>query len=298
MFKVYDCFLFSYNPDILEIRLSVLNDVVDRFVIVESPYNWHGMFKGLTFVQLENLNRFKKFLHKIEYIPVLDMPKYENLPSDGPEDAALRLETFNRNAIARGLTKVSDDDLVIISDFDEIPKPEIIKNLKESGQKNISVLTCLNFKFRLNSLILGAAKWWTNSVVVPGTLIHKYSISQIRWGLRNDITEGKNSFNNLETNLLHYAGWHFTWVGDTDHINEKLDAYRHNDFRYGEKRNLFIKQAKLREHLSSVEDTVNVPIDSFFPQYLIDNQEKYSHLISNAIIDKSGNDLLDVIYKD
>lgn len=304
MSKVYDCFLYSYNPDVLEIRLNVLNDVVDRFVIVESPYNWHGMFKGLTFAQPENLKRFEKFLHKIEYISVFDMPKYEHLPLDGEEDAALRLETFNRNAISRGLKDATDEDTVIISDFDEIPNPEIIQNIKNSNSKSLVALTMLNFSFKLNSLILGAGRWWTNSVVVPGSCVKNHSISDIRWGIRDAVVANKTSFANSEIDLVHYAGWHFTWIGDKKFINEKLDGYRHNQFRSKEGRESLVEELRLREESAYIQGAenithnINVPIDSFFPQYLVNNQDRYGHLISKAVVEQSGNELKDKIIID
>lgn len=294
--KVYDCFLYSYNPDILEIRLNVLNDVVDKFIIVESPYNWHGMFKGLSFAHPENLKRFEKFLHKIEYVSVFDMPKYEHLESDGPEDAALRLETFNRDAIIRGLNAVDDNDIVIISDFDEIPKPEIIKNIKASGQGSISALTCLYFKFKLNSLMLGVEKWWTNSVIVPGKLVKNNSISKIRWETRNAIVAGSTVYEDTNIELITSAGWHFSWVGDAAFINEKLDGYRHNEFRDESGRRELVEELEAKDRDFAANDTINVPIDSFFPQYLVENKDKYDQLISKVISGQNVGDLQDRIY--
>lgn len=302
--KVYDCFLYSYNPDILEIRLNVLNDVVDKFVIVESPYNWHGMFKGLEFAQFENLKRFEKFLHKIEYISVLDMPKYEKQESDmlydrGSERAAWRLEAFNRNAIVRGISNCNDNDIIIISDFDEIPRPEIIQNIKNSGCNSIIALSLVDYFFKLNSLNINTEAYAINSIIVPGYIAKKHPIDEMRWGIKDSLMQNQQSYANTNVDLITNAGWHFSWVGDADFINTKIDGYRHDDFKSIEGRKAQIEQIKLREQVAVVENsTVNVPIDSFFPQYLVNNADKYHHLISKIVVEDGSAMFIDKLFKD
>ena len=103
--KIYDCFSYWDEDLLLELRLNILNEYVDNFVIVEGNKTWQNNYKKLRF----KINNFKKFENKIIYIPVEDLPDGDN--------PYLR-ENFQRNAISRGLEKAKDDDVVIISDLD------------------------------------------------------------------------------------------------------------------------------------------------------------------------------------
>ena len=62
--KIYDCFMFSDEKMILDIRLNVLNEYVDHFVIVESKFKHNGNIKNKNF----NISDFSKFKNKIIYI--------------------------------------------------------------------------------------------------------------------------------------------------------------------------------------------------------------------------------------
>jgi beta-1,4-mannosyl-glycoprotein beta-1,4-N-acetylglucosaminyltransferase len=103
--RIYDCFSYWDEDLLLEFRLNILNDYVDYFVIVEGNKTWQNNFKNLNF----NINKFSKFKDKIIYIPVEDLP-------DG--DDPYKRENHQRNAIIRGLTNASKNDLIIISDLD------------------------------------------------------------------------------------------------------------------------------------------------------------------------------------
>ena len=109
--KIYDCFSYWDEDLLLDTRLNILNEYVDHFVIVEGNKTWQNNPKKLRF----NLDNFQKFKNKIIYIPVEDLPE-----GDDP----YKRENHQRNAISRGLKNASDDDIIIISDLDEIPNPK------------------------------------------------------------------------------------------------------------------------------------------------------------------------------
>ena len=115
--KIYDCFSYWDEDLLLELRLNILNDYVDYFVIVEGNKTWQNNYKKLRF----DISKFSKFKDKIIYIPVEDMPDGDN--------PYLR-ENFQRNCIFRGLKNTTEDDLIIISDLDEIPNPKVINNFQ------------------------------------------------------------------------------------------------------------------------------------------------------------------------
>ena len=113
--KIYDCFSYWDEDLLLDLRLNILDEYVDYFVIVEGNKTWQNNSKKLRF----DINKFSKFKNKIIYVPVEEMPKGDN--------PYLR-ENFQRNCIIRGLQNSFKDDLIIISDLDEIPNPEVIVN--------------------------------------------------------------------------------------------------------------------------------------------------------------------------
>src|SRR5712692_10307059 len=112
---IYDCFPFFNELDLLEIRLSELAGVVDRFVLVESTRTHTNQPKPLYYH--ENRTRYSQFSSKIVHIVVEDMP--------GGENAWVR-ENHQRNCIIRGLSGCGDDDTILVSDVDEIPRATIV----------------------------------------------------------------------------------------------------------------------------------------------------------------------------
>jgi len=111
---IYDCFQFFDEEHVLDLRFNILDEFVDFFVIVESTINHQGLEKKLNF----NRNKFKKFDKKIIYIVVDDTPKHLIKSHIGGESL---VEQHQRNSLMRGLKNSHDNDLVILSDVDEIP---------------------------------------------------------------------------------------------------------------------------------------------------------------------------------
>ena len=113
---IYDCFQFFDEEHILDLRLNILDEFVDFFVFVESTTDHQGKEKKLNFVS----KKFKKFNNKIIYIVVDDTAEAIKRPHIGGESL---VEQHQRNSLMRGLKKCHDDDVIILSDVDEIPDP-------------------------------------------------------------------------------------------------------------------------------------------------------------------------------
>lgn len=127
--KVYDCFIYFDEDLLLDVRLNILDKFIDKFVIVESKYSHRGEARSPTF----NIKKFEKFKNKIEYILLDQNP--DNLFEINKNDKRINekiivngnlREFFQRNAILHGLKEANDDDLILISDVDEIPNLENI----------------------------------------------------------------------------------------------------------------------------------------------------------------------------
>ena len=121
---VYDCFQFFNELDILKIRLNVLSPVVDRFVISEATETFSGLKKPLYYE--ENKEMFAEFADKIIHVVVEDTPQGDTHYRD----------TFQKNAVTRGLKDCTDDDVVIFSDLDEIPNPDKIREILQDFQND------------------------------------------------------------------------------------------------------------------------------------------------------------------
>ena len=140
--RVFDCFPFFNELDILEIRLAELDPLVDHFVIVEATRTHTGKPKPLYFA--DNRKRYDRYADKIIHVVVDDLPS-------GPSDHWGR-EIFQRQAIVRGLGDARPDDRIISSDCDEIPKPDVLRRaLALPGLSHrIVVFWCENYFYRLN----------------------------------------------------------------------------------------------------------------------------------------------------
>ena len=137
--KIFDCFMFYDEELLLDIRLNILEKYVDFFIVVESKFFHNGKKRQLKF----DINKFKKFKDKIIYIKHKNMPseiiKLEDTDSESIKsyklifNAHLR-ENDQRNHILNGLKKANDDDLILISDVDEIPNFKLIDLSKINDQ--------------------------------------------------------------------------------------------------------------------------------------------------------------------
>ena len=133
--KIFDCFMFYDEKTLLDIRLNILNKYVDYFVIVESKYFHNGKERDLKF----NIDEYSKFKEKIIYIVHDKLNKnIETLnSSDNYSTRSKKIilnahirENDQRNKIIDGLKKADSNDLILLSDVDEIPNLEKI-NFKD-----------------------------------------------------------------------------------------------------------------------------------------------------------------------
>ncbi len=155
---IFDCFTYFNEDLILDLRLNILDEFVDKFVIVEATKDHAGREKKLNF----NLNNYSKFKNKINYIVVEDMPVTVNSFVKGKvkyHENFVR-ENYQRNQIARGIQEASDNDLIIVSDVDEIPNLKKIKNF------NVNKCTIFYQKFYQYKLNLLTGTNWPGSRII------------------------------------------------------------------------------------------------------------------------------------
>ena len=155
---IFDCFQYFNEEHIVDLRLNILDQYVDNFVIVESTVNHQGEIKKLNF----DINKYTKFKKKINYIIVEDTPENIKRPHVGGESL---VEQHQRNSLMRGLKRCHDEDLVILSDVDEIPdlsKLNQVKNIRYKFFK-INIIDIKKVKYKSNSSLF--SKLRINSLI-------------------------------------------------------------------------------------------------------------------------------------
>ncbi len=270
--KIFDCFTFFNELDVLEIRLHELKDVVDFFVLVESDVTHSGKVKNLVFE--ENKTRFAEFLDRIIHVKVSDMPRGGD---------AWKRENFQRNAILRGLDRAAAGDLIVISDVDEIPRASVLKDIAARKPGDIFALKMRFFTLRLNYLLLnGSATHLAWSAVVPFQRLAKPQ------DVRNDIAR----FNARKTTrarlvVVEEGGWHFSSIGDDEHVKKKIAAYAHQEGNIPSVLDNIDVEGALARGLDMFgrEDYFwsVVPVDVACPSYVAENVDRYRHIVAAEI---------------
>lgn len=276
---IYDCFPFFNELDILEIRLNTLYDTVDYFVITEANKTHTGKDKEYIFEK--NKERFEKFADKIRYIKVEDFPDLENSKESSDGNKWL-YENYQRDAIMRGLQDCKPDDVVIISDCDEIPNPETVKKYK----KGICSLLQYRFAFNYNSLYLVPTPFSKS----PKICLYSELIDPKQRAREKDKKFYLYSKYGLPTYLrfckgkkIKNGGWHFSYIGNIDSIKLKMASIAEQQFNTAEKNTDSMLMTKISENgdvLERGDVFVNLKISNIFPKYFIENIEKYRENIN------------------
>ena len=233
--QIFDCFMFYDEEMVLDIRLNYLNNFVDKFVIIESEYTHSGKKRKLIF----NINNYPKFKNKIIYIISREEPKnLSKIIEEDDEDKrnskyilnALKRENFQRNEIQRGLVNVKSDDIIIISDVDEIPKLENF-NIKNISKKIVIFKQNL-FYYKFN-LKLNSFNWHGSKACRKKDLISPQWLRNIKdkkypfW--RFDIFVSKKKYINIH--YVENGGWHFTNIKSPKDLEKKfLNFLHHQDY--------------------------------------------------------------------
>ena len=268
--KIYDCFSYWDEDLLLDLRLNILNEYVDYFVIVEGNKTWQNNSKKLRF----DINKFPNFKKKIIYIPVEDMP--------GGDDPYLR-ENFQRNCILRGLKSSSDNDLIIISDLDEIPNPLKIKQFKSNMRYAVFKQNHYYYKINLQSTL---NPYWHGSRICL-----KKFLKSPQW-LRN-LKFKKRPFWRLDkfrlNNIIKDGGWHFCNLKNAEQLLYKYKNLCETNDPYNFKEKIddkYLVLDEIKKKISSGKDIIgreevykSQKLDESFPEYIIKNKKIYKDWI-------------------
>lgn len=273
--KVFDCFSFYNEFDVLEIRLEELWNTVDYFVILESATTYVGKPKEYLFEN--NKERFKKYLDKIRHIK-LDVPFEEQKKVFPNEiDDHWTREKYQRYALGQQLTDIQKDDIIIVSDCDEIPRAEMIEMIKtDENDYDRYLLWIPQLQYKINYM----------KIQFPS----RHGVIMVTRGraFTNPQQEREYSFfwNQKPPNTVEvdHGGWHFTYFGDNNHCINKIQNFAHTEQNRSDIIDEFnidwmIRNKYGAEGRKSTERFEYVVVDDYFPKYITENIDRWSNMI-------------------
>ena len=218
---VYDCFMFWREFECLRIRLNELRGVVDEFIIVESASTHNGQEKPLRFPGFDD-----PILKQVNvtYWPLMREPSTKDVQEairklpPGMQTVAWARENFQRRQIQNALWEndVHVDDLVLLSDCDEIPSAASVWRAREilgAGDRRIA---------RFDQLL---CYWYLNACLEPEPQPRLCSRA-LRWRGGLDLQEVRFD---MAGPVIEHGGWHFGWLGDAQMAREKIKAFAHQE---------------------------------------------------------------------
>jgi len=243
--KIYDCFTFSNELDLLDIRLEEQFDHVDYFVIAEANTDFQGNINS--FILEENWGRYSKYHDKIIYVKVDDMP----IESDDKGR-----ERHLMNALSRGFHTADDNDVIFISSCCELIRPstfDLVRN--DSSNRYLWVCRQPIFWFRLNNWQHAPLGYDIGTMAaVKGKIPSPQEMRDLRSWFTNNIPE---QFQDNKKMAVQHAGWNFS----------NLD----------------------KDLVQPQETFLSVVIDDYFPKTVVENQEKWQHLIAPDAVENIKN---------
>lgn len=235
MSKIFDCFIYNNEVKLLDLRIKYLYDYVDYFVITESKQTFQGVSKEYNFEK--NFDQFSKYKDKIIYFQnnlfaenVSDLKQkfklkypqiyenFKNLNNFDKSDFTWCLDAFHREIILESVrNEIKDDDIFILSDVDEIPNYEILKN-KIFDLDKVNVLVQKEYRYYINSLIYDN---WHGSILCKWNLAREIGLNKLR-------IASKKSYEKY--NYIRDGGYHFSTQGPIENIVSKINSWGHKEF--------------------------------------------------------------------
>lgn len=284
--RIIDNFLFHAEYDLLELRLEVMYDHVDFFVIVESDHTFTEIPKEYNLEK--NMARYEKWKDKIIYVKV-NQPKTE--APEVTREKAFANEFWTRDQFKLGWEQIGlkDGDILIISDCDEIARPETLKFMRENSYDYYGLMAPI-FNFKFNYLNIGAdyAIWSTaykyySDLQYNPSAMRRIDIEYRDSRFRSRFKEVTSKSEPATAVLLHHAAWHFSSLGNEQTIRNKLKSYSHTEFDKPE----FLDNIDIDDLIVQSKNHINqntgcwkkVKLDNYFPKAILDNMEKYKDYI-------------------
>lgn len=283
MARIFDIFPFFNELDLLEIRLNELAGVVDRFVIAEARQTYAGAEKPLYFA--DNRARFSAFADRITHIIV----------DDPPPDArqGWKFQDWQRDALLSGLQDAAPDDLVLLSDIDEIVSAGKLRIVagRDPRAAEISCFELRHFNFYLN---WETPERWLRSgprAVRRRYLVAPHQLRAVR-GPKDGFADAIRAIRTarlmgqpMRRHLVRDGGWHFTYLGGPDAVQDKLASFVGSEkpvMGDAGSETVARRIAKgIPVNPRATYDLTLREIDDTFPRHIREHRERYAALISD-----------------
>lgn len=253
---IYDCFTFYNELELLDIRLNILDKVVDKFVLIESTITYTNLKKPLYYDK--NKSKFKKFHKKIIHVIVTDSPRVTH---------PWIIEHFLMAAAKRGLKNAKPGDTIIISNLDEIPNPEKILEYKDKKGK-LKAFEQQFFYYYLN--FASTNRKWHSAKMLKYKDFLKYQDAYVIRHSKNDV-------------IIPNGGWHLSFMGGIKRMLDKTATGSHQEFnneKYNTKEKIMQAILEKRDAFGIGYKFDFIPIEKL-PKYIQDCQNMYPEMFVN-----------------
>ena len=245
--KIFDCTTYFDEELLMDVRFNILGEKVEKFIVVESCYSHSGKKKELNF----NINNYKKFKDKIIYIVIENEPdeinRDKNLKSIDKRANSLKRIDQSYEFMMKGIDSASNNDLIILSDNDEIPNLNSDQFLK--SKSDILIFKQLFFYYKFD-LLYDAMPWHGSKACKKNKLLSMPWLRNLKnkkyplWRL--DTFFSNTKYSNLE--IINDGGWHFTNLKSAEDLFNKMkNGGHHNEFEDNNINIEFIKE-KINNH--------------------------------------------------
>jgi len=271
--KIFDCIPFYQSNLLFELRFKTLDHLVDQFVVCEATKTHAGEDKKLCF----DLKKFEKITKKIKYIVVDDMPDKKTIKGE-----KYPLYNYQINALKEGITLADENDLILVSDEDEIPNPlSITKFLYNKYKYGIFMQNIFYYKFNVRNETEAAGNMW------PGSRIClKKNLKEFSWFRALKIKNKNSSFlkfwKEKSIHLIQNGGWHFTYLMDYQKISQKIKSSEHSEYNKVDFTNIDNIKNRVENLIDPFDRNYKlkkIKIDKTYPKYILANQEYYKDWI-------------------
>ena len=295
--NIYDCFMYFDEDLLLDLRLNCLDKYVKKFIITEATYTHNGSKKKLQF----DINKFSKFKDKITYLVVDEEPKniFKLDKHDSEEKRGKKLilngmarDYYQRESLKKGLTNLSGEDLILISDLDEIPNLDNLDINKINN--NIIIFEQKMFYYKFN-LLYEDFIWQGSKGVKNKNFLSPQWLRNIKGKIypkwRLDTLFSKKKYSNIY--FVKNGGWHFSCIRTPESLQKKLRNFAHhyefeesglkvNDLTkmINEHRAVYDYQVDMKKNKWIGQKQLSKAQTSLLPLYIQTNLEKYKDWLS------------------
>jgi beta-1,4-mannosyl-glycoprotein beta-1,4-N-acetylglucosaminyltransferase len=271
--KIYDCIPFYQSNLLFELRVKTLDHLVDYFVVCEATKTHAGETKNLNF----NQKKFNKLTNKIRYIVIDDMPKIGSIKND-----KYPLYNYQINQLKKGIQDANENDLILVSDEDEIPNPETIQNFNYNKFKyGIFMQKVFYYKLNIyNETESSGGKWPGSRICMKKDLNEFSKFRALK--TKNKFSPFWKFWKEKSIDLVSNGGWHFTYLMEYSKIAEKIKASEHSEFNKEE----FTNVSKIKNRVENLIDPFErnyklkkIDINEGFPSEVVKNKHLYKDWI-------------------